>query len=450
MKEQQDGLPIGLDLTRAVARLVLMDWDQQFLRLASANNITYHLYYRYMDDTANGTEAIQPGIRWSAEEERMILHPHLVEEDKNTHKDLRTTREVAKMGSSISNMIQLTWDCPSNNSNGKMSMLNTEVWVENNVVWYEHFRKAVANPLLMLEISAMPSRIKRATLTQEVITILRNIRPGLPEEVTTKHLNNFCMRMKASGYNETYRLQILKAGMTGYDRMLEVEREGGRPVNQPRSWEEDKRRRKKDLQSKNWYRKGGFDVPMFVPCTPGGELAKRMTRMEAMNNQGRSIRFRMVEKRGPTLEQKLRRSNPWAGEQCGRPNCFPCRAEGGGDCWKESVTYSLICGECDRGVAKYFGETGRNGFTRGEEHLANQLAEDENKSVLKLHSNYHHNGAEVTYYMRVTGTHTDCLDRQITEGVNISNFGGEVLMNRRGEMGGVRVDRQQHRRWGNN
>ena len=172
--------------------------------------------------------------------------------------------------------------------------------------------------------------------------------------------------------------------------------------------------------------------------------------MEAMNNQGRSIRFRMVERRGPTLEQKLRRSNPWAGERCGRPNCFPCRAEGGGDCWKESVTYSLICGECGRGVAKYFGESGRNGFTRGEEHLANQLAEDENKSVLKLHSNYHHNGADVTYYMRVTGVHTDCLDRQITEGVNISNFRGEVLMNRRGEMGGVRVDRQQHRRWGNN
>ena len=63
---------------------------------------------------------------------------------------------------------------------------------------------------------------------------------------------------------------------------------------------------------------------------------------------------------------------------------------------------------------------------------------------------YHHNGAEVTYFMRVTGVHTDCLDRQITEGVNISNFRGEVLMNRRGEMGGVRVDRQQHRRWGNN
>ena len=116
------------------------------------------------------------------------------------------------------------------------------------------------------------------------------------------------------------------------------------------------------------------------------------------------------------------------------------------------MTYSLVCEECGQGVAEYFGETGRNGFTRGEEHLANKEAAvaDENKSVLQLHSNHHHNGADVRYSMRVTGLHNDSLDRQVTEGVNISNFQGDVLMNRRGELGGVRVERQQYRRWGAN
>ena len=85
-----------------------------------------------------------------------------------------------------------------------LAMLNTEVWVEGNKVWYEHYRKPMANDLLMLEISAMPAKIKRATLTQEVVTIRRNISPDLPWSVTVKHLNNFCQRMKASGYNENY------------------------------------------------------------------------------------------------------------------------------------------------------------------------------------------------------------------------------------------------------
>ena len=52
--------------------------------------------------------------------------------------------------------------------------------------------------------------------------------------------------------------------------------------------------------------------------------------------------------------------------------------------------------------------------------------------------------------MKVTGLHNDSLDRQVTEGGNIANFRGDVLMNRRGELGGVRIERQQYRRWGAN
>ena len=92
---------VFLSRARAVARLVLMDWDQQFLRLSRTNNIEYHLYKRYVDDTANGTEGLRCGIRWSEEEQRMILHPHLVEEDEEMAGDIKTAREVAKMGSSM-------------------------------------------------------------------------------------------------------------------------------------------------------------------------------------------------------------------------------------------------------------------------------------------------------------------------------------------------------------
>ena len=152
-----------------------------------------------------------------------------------------------------------------------------------------------------------------------------------------KHLNNFSERLKLSGYNEDYRFQVIKSGVEGFDKMLEEEQNGGQPINRPRSWEEDRRQKKKELQSKTWYRAGGFDVPLFVPHTPHGELARRMKEKEVLNNQGRNIRFKIIEKSGVTLEQKLRRSNPWSGERCGRPNCFQCKTDEGGDCWREDV-----------------------------------------------------------------------------------------------------------------
>ena len=56
----------------------------------------------------------------------------------------------------------------------------------------------------------------------------------------------------------------------------------------------------------------------------------------------------------------------------------------------------------------------------------------------------------MNFTMKVTGMHSNSLDRQVTERVNIENFKGEVLMNRRNEMGGVRLERMQYRRWGGN
>ena len=101
-------------------------------------------------------------------------------------------------------------------------------------------------------------------------------------------------------------------------------------------------------------------------------------------------------------------------------------------------------------VSAYKGETGRNGFTRGGEHEDLLKARDEERSVLWLHSLHHHQGREdVTYRMRTTGFYSDPLDRQLQERVNITNFQGPILMNRRNEMGGVRVERTRYRRWGN-
>ena len=448
VRSQSQGLGIGEDLTRAVARLVMLDWDLKFIAMLEENKLTNYMYKRYVDDTANAMAAISPGTRWGEEEKRMVMLPHLVEEDVEVEPDLRTMREMVRMASSINPMIQMTGDCPSKNNDRRMPLLNTKVWVEDGVLLYENYRKPMANPLMMLEMSAMPASMKRTVLTQEVIRIRRNISKKLPWETTVKHLNDFSERMKLSGYNEDYRYQVIKSGVEGFDKMLEEEQNGGRPINRPKSWEEDKRQKKKELQKRTWYRKGGFDVPIFVPHTPRGVLAKAMREKEAQNNQGRKIRFKIVERGGVTLEQKLRRSNPWAGGECGRPRCFPCRGDGG-NCSTESITYTLWCEECGDEVAAYKGESGRNAYSRGIEHLEYLEANDEDKSVLWLHSIHHHQRRpDVKYSMKVTGTFQDPLDRQIMEKIQIQNFKGPVLMNRRSEMGGVRVERMQYRRWG--
>ena len=99
-------------------------------------------------------------------------------------------------------------------------------------------------------------------------------------------------------------------------------------------------------------------------------------------------------------------------------------------------------------MTAYHGESGRNAFCRGLAHLDSLDAKDEIKSVLWLHSVNHHGRREVGYSMKVVGCYKDCIDRQLVERVAITNFRGPMLMNRRNEIGGVRVEKQSYRRWG--
>ena len=58
--------------------------------------------------------------------------------------------------------------------------------------------------------------------------------------------------------------------------MLEMEIEGGRPIDRLLSWKEDGRQKTKESKKKNCLKKRLIDVPLFVLHTPGGQLAEIM------------------------------------------------------------------------------------------------------------------------------------------------------------------------------
>ena len=246
--------------------------------------------------------------------------------------------------------------------------------------------------------------------------------------------------MKASGYSERFRHQIIESGLKGFEKMVAVAEEGGRPINRKRSWERLQRKRKKMAKSINWHKSGGYHVPLFVPSTPNSELAKRIKAVEERNTQ-RCIRFKVVEMGGTSVKSLLQRSNPWSGGQCGKDDCFPCKREKGGDCRRSCVTYKITCLEClSRGIiAEYKGETSRNMYARGKEHLQ-QFKNKAEASFMWAHCKSTHNSQRVEFAMQMTGTFRSSLARQVTEAIQIHNFKG-VTMNRKQEFRQLAVAR---------
>ena len=83
-------------------------------------------------------------------------------------------------------------------------------------------------------------------------------------------------------------------------------------------------------------------------------------------------------------------------------------------------------------MVEYEGETAYNGFTRGLEHEACQRQRDESNALWK-HCELEHGGQRANFSMRVLGSFSGCLERQVNEAVRIGSSKADSIMNSKAE-----------------
>ena len=102
-----------------------------------------------------------------------------------------------------------------------------------------------------MEQSALPRKVKMASLTQTVIRMCTNQVGRNSKELKNIHLKKLMYKMKVSGCSQEKRREVMIAGLRGYSRM----EKDHRPINRP-GWMGQKTRRLKKLTGKNiWYKK---------------------------------------------------------------------------------------------------------------------------------------------------------------------------------------------------
>ena len=260
----------------------------------------------------------------------------------------------------------------------------------------------------------------------------------LPWEVVRKHINDFTKRMQYSGYDKMFRYHVVNGAITAYKRIQEKEELGIRPINRPKDWNRESRRKEKVEKRNNWYRNGGFDSVLFVTMTPNGELKRRYEK--EIRKSG--LRIKVIERAGRTLKSQLQTSNPFREKICGRVDCFVCTTSNIGNCDTEGITYKIQCeaGNCTNDI--YKGESSNSGYTRGGQHLRDLHAKSVQNSPLWRHCVEKHNGQIQRFAMSITGTYrNDSMLRQISEAVQIDNVDPVHLMNTRAEWRMTRVPR---------
>ena len=168
----------------------------------------------------------------------------------------------------------------------------------------------------------------------------------------------------------------MTAGLTGYENMKLAAEKSGSGIHKGAAEGAVERRRKKLIGKSSWFksspkqkarverpgkRKAGDvgDKPLtpvsvlFVPQTPQGALARKLTQQEVWLTQLSQEKTKVVERSGCTIRQILIRSNPWGTGHCGRPEgeCPPCdTGDGKQRCQQRSVLYETFCTRCKEQV----------------------------------------------------------------------------------------------------
>ena len=107
-------------------------------------------------------------------------------------------------------MIQFTYDIPMSYSDSKLPVLDIKVWLDSNgEAMYEFYEKDTKNQKVILASSAIPRCQKISILTAEAVRRLRNTSRKLGAQVQNKHLNNFTVKLKDSGYSVQDRKEII-------------------------------------------------------------------------------------------------------------------------------------------------------------------------------------------------------------------------------------------------
>ena len=162
----------------------------------------------------------------------------VIDEAKRKTDVIRNEEEISmeiiqEVAESIDDIVKFTVDLPNNHENGKIAILDIEAKInrhEKNRIEYEFYEKPSKNNRVILENAALPHSQKRTILTQECLRRLRNTMVDLGEETQNKHLNNFMLKLKNSGYSAKFRTDILDSALKAFEKIMKDDQDGIKPL----------------------------------------------------------------------------------------------------------------------------------------------------------------------------------------------------------------------------
>ena len=275
---QSEGGAIGLELTGAVSRPFMMRWDKLYLKRVKSAGIKMRMYDRYVDDSNQAAEVLPPGSKYDKIRNKLEFDQDELLVRGEEGEEARLARIMREIANEVQEGIVMEEDYPDKNPNKKLAILDMCVWMNSeHFLVYQHYEKSVASKLVIGAQSAQSEACKRSVHTRELIRRMLNTSAKLVwKDFSAPVLTEYMARMMQAGYSQNYRKRILEQAMRIYDKIVNDDSQGKIPINRPKDWNKQERRKGKRRKKYDWSNKGGYIAPLMVPSTPNSVLMKIM------------------------------------------------------------------------------------------------------------------------------------------------------------------------------
>ena len=508
--KQETGGSIGDRWTGAAAELVMQNWAENYEKILTRSGLEVLLLAGYVDDGRQGTTVLPEGMRFCKTENKFKYSTEAAIDDifkreLGESKNQRMARTCLEAMNSINPDLEFTVESQEDFQNEKLPTLDFAIWQDKlGVLNHTYFQKEMRTPYVVMSRSAMSTQQKLQILSNELTRRLYSVNLDKnPQAEQDKIINQMTQELRTSEYNHATAREIIISGIRGLRKRLELRKKKGQEKYRPGVSTVKIREHKKLLGRETWYKgeleqeyaehedkiinkprrtspknkkvtreqkQEKHDKPvvssvMFVPFTPGSELAKRLRENEEKMTKFSKHKIKIVERAGVQLQNLLTRSNPWKGHDCTRDNCLLCFTKNKTEknmtqeCHKRNIVYETRCLTCEQleqdridqleiteqektnkkketKQYKYIGETSRSAFERGWEHM-NDMAQLKSGSHMLKHvvdKHQEQDMAEIQFGMRILKHCKTSFERQVYESVIIQNERQEhFLLNSRSE-----------------
>ena len=452
---QSDGGPIGDELSQAVARLIMIWWDNEFIRLCKELKVELLMFLRYVDDTNLAVIPQPPGTRYK--NRKLYIDEQMIELDKQLGVDKTTGRLMRTIADDITPMLKFEEDVSSNYNDCRLPVLDFKVWIEilEEKVALKHtfYKKPMANTTTIQANTAYPVSKIRSILVEETLRRLRNCSPEEEWEERGRHLTEFAMSMKNSGHSEFFRNTVMSKAVERYKKELLKHQEGKEDIYRSREVRNEQvAKRGGKANKETWFRKCNSENEKItsvlkVPFS-NGLLKRNICKVVENCEDPEGTKTKIIEGEGSRLRDMLVQPDPFPKLKCARDDCQTKRKNGQDcreTCFQGHVNYTIECDDCEKDQDRkciYIGETGRGCYERFKGHKEQYRYK---KGFMWKHAEEEHSGRlDVSFSIFRHRIDQDPMRRILRESIRIVNAEKDnsvKLMNTKEEYFGVKTVR---------